>query len=77
MLVTSRAPETTLYEALAADEAALADADIGSVTRIGDCLAPSTVAAAVYAGHRYARELEDTSLDPDAPPFRREYTMPP
>jgi dimethylamine/trimethylamine dehydrogenase len=25
---------------------------------IGDCLAPSTIAAAVYAGHRYAREFD-------------------
>ncbi|MDP7342469.1 MAG: hypothetical protein QF767_03710, partial [Alphaproteobacteria bacterium] len=32
-----------------------------SLTRIGDALAPATVAHAVYAGHRYAREF-------DAPP---------
>ena len=25
---------------------------------IGDCLAPSTIAAAVYAGHRAAREMD-------------------
>jgi len=28
------------------------------VVSIGDCLAPSTIAAAVYAGHRYAREFD-------------------
>ena len=74
VLVTSRIPETTLYAALSENADALAEARIDSVTRIGDCLAPGTVAAAVYAGHRYARELEDTLLDPDGSPFRREYT---
>ncbi len=29
-----------------------------SVRRIGDCEAPAIIAAAVYAGHRYARELD-------------------
>ena len=37
----------------------------------GWALAPATIAAAVYAGHRYAREL-DTVVDRDRPPFRRE-----
>ena len=40
------------------------------VTRIGDCLAPSTIAAAVYAGHRYARELDAEPVE--GTPFRRE-----
>ena len=34
-----------------------------------DCLAPGTIAAAVYSGHRFARELDVTA---DAVPFRRE-----
>lgn len=39
-------------------------------TRIGDALGPSTIAAAVYSGHRFARELgSNTSEDV---PFRRE-----
>ena len=40
------------------------------LTRIGDALGPSTIAAAVYSGHRFARELGE----PDAGnvPFRRE-----
>jgi dimethylamine/trimethylamine dehydrogenase len=41
------------------------------VTALGDCLAPSTVAAAVYAGHRYAREFGE-AIDPDVTPFKRE-----
>ena len=42
-------------------------------TRIGDALAPATIAAAVYSGHRYARELDEV-IDPDAVPFERELT---
>ncbi len=42
-----------------------------SVRRIGDCHGPSTIAAAVYEGHRYAREL-DAASDPDRVPFRRD-----
>ena len=41
-----------------------------SLTRIGDCLAPGTIAAAVYSGHRFARELGETV--PTGVPFRRE-----
>ena len=37
-----------------------------SLTRIGDCDAPAIIAAAVYAGHRYARQL-DTRIDVDEP----------
>jgi len=42
------------------------------VQRIGDALAPGTVAAAVYAGHRAARELDAAVPDADAVPFLRE-----
>jgi dimethylamine/trimethylamine dehydrogenase len=45
-------------------------AGIVSVTSIGDCLAPSTIAASVYAGHRYAREYDRTPSDAAA--FQRE-----
>ncbi|MEX1234522.1 MAG: FAD-dependent oxidoreductase [Roseovarius sp.] len=41
-----------------------------SLARIGDCLGPGTIAAAVYGGHRYARELG--APPSDAAPFRRE-----
>jgi len=68
--VTARLPEDALYRELVADKAALDEAGIRSVQAIGDCWAPATIALAVYAGHRYARELEA----PVAPavPFRRE-----
>jgi dimethylamine/trimethylamine dehydrogenase len=49
---------------------ALGAAGIVSVTAIGDCLAPSTIAAAVYAGHRYARGFDWPTSDEAA--FERE-----
>jgi dimethylamine/trimethylamine dehydrogenase len=42
---------------------AVAAAGIVSITSIGDCFAPSTIAAAVYAGHRYAREFDWPTSD--------------
>ena len=69
--VTARLPRDELYYELTANPDALAGAGIESVRLIGDCHAPATIAAAVYEGHRYAREL-DTEVDPDAVPFKRE-----
>ena len=74
VLVTTRAPDNALYFAVAGqDEAQLADLPF-SLMRIGDCLAPSTIAQAVYDGHRFAREI-DGRPDPDAVPFRREQSL--
>lgn len=69
--VTSRLPNEELWDALKVREAEWGDAGIASVTRIGDCHAPGTIAAAVFSGHRYAREFGET-IDPDVVPFRRE-----
>ncbi|MBL8709400.1 MAG: hypothetical protein JNL25_09410, partial [Rhodospirillaceae bacterium] len=60
--VTARLPEEALYHDLMASPEKLKDAGIKSVTRIGDCLAPGFIAYAVYAGHRYARELDAPDL---------------
>ena len=48
VLVTGRLPEEALWLGLAR---------VPGVVRLGDCLAPSSIADAVYAAHRYAREL--------------------
>ena len=61
VMVTARSPEDTLYHALV---------DRIPVDRIGDCAAPATIARAVYAGHRLAREI-DVETPADVP-FRRE-----
>ena len=70
LLLTMRLPNDDLYSELMADSEHLAAASIRALTRIGDCLAPSTIAAAVYAGHRYAREADAPPVE--GVPFERE-----
>ena len=66
VMITARTPQDNLYyEVLAAIEGR-ADGAPQSVHRIGDADAPGLIAAAVYSGHKYAREL-DESIDPDSP----------
>ena len=72
--VTARLPEDALYRALLEAPEALAQAGIKSVTAIGDACAPGTIAAAVYAGHRAARDLDAPALG-DAVPFERELPL--
>lgn len=67
--VTMRLPNDNLYNALMASPEKLEAAGVKSVRRVGDCYGPATIAAAVYEGHRYAREL-DTEVDPDRVPFK-------
>lgn len=69
--VTARLPDETLWLALKAREDEWADAGIKTVTRLGDCLAPGLIAAAVYSGHQYARTYQEQA-DVDQVPFRRE-----
>jgi ABC-type lipopolysaccharide export system ATPase subunit len=61
VMTTARTPHDPLYDTL-----------VGriDVQRIGDCLAPGTIATAVYSGHQYAREL-DAGAPADVR-FRRE-----
>jgi dimethylamine/trimethylamine dehydrogenase len=70
LLITLRMPNDALYHELMADGDALDQAGIKSVTRIGDCLTPGTIAAAVHDGHRFAREFD--AAPPDEVPFKRE-----
>ena len=71
--VTARLPEDGLYRDLLARQAAWADAGIASVTCAGDAWGPSTIAAAVYAGRKFAEELDAPAIG-EAVPFRREIT---
>ena len=50
VMATSRTPQDELYQSLH---------DQIPVERIGDCLAPGTIATAIYSGHKYARELDE------------------
>ena len=54
VLVTSREPQDALSEALVGPEG---EEEGATVIRIGDCRQPSIIAAAVYSGHKAAREL--------------------
>jgi dimethylamine/trimethylamine dehydrogenase len=71
VLVTARLPDATLHEALQHRAADWADAGIRSVACIGDADAPGLIAHAVYAGHRYARELEEPPTQ--GVPFKRHF----
>jgi dimethylamine/trimethylamine dehydrogenase len=57
---TARLPNESLQLDLQARESEWADAVIRIVRSIGDAEAPGLIAHAVYAGHRYARELDTT-----------------
>ena len=59
LLVTGREPVDDLWQKF---ETAAA--------RVGDCLVPSSIADAVYSGHRFAREFGE-----DPPPPRRERVL--
>ena len=66
VMVTARRPVDGLYHDLLASVDGDAERLPFTLARIGDCEAPAIIAAAVYAGHRYAREL-DTVVDMDEP----------
>jgi dimethylamine/trimethylamine dehydrogenase len=66
VLVTSRQAQDALYTELGRKGLA--------VSRAGDCLAPATIAAAVYAGRRFAEEFGDPPRPHTELPFRRELT---
>ena len=73
VLVTARLPDDGLFRDLAARQHDWNDAGVRTVTTIGDAHAPSTIAAAVYSGHKLAREL-DLDVDDPALAIRREVT---
>jgi dimethylamine/trimethylamine dehydrogenase len=72
--ITSRLPDDALDRALRERETEWADAGVRTVTCIGDALAPGLIAHAVYAGHRYARELDEAPSD--EVPFKRHFHSP-
>jgi len=70
VMVTARIPNDKLYHELTSEPDALSKVGIKSVTRIGDCLAPSTIAKAIFFGHKFAREFDEPT--PGIVPFKRE-----
>jgi len=62
VVVGLRRVSDAIYQALAADPAALEAAGIRSLAVIGDAEAPGAIVHAVHAGHRYAREFDGAPL---------------
>ena len=73
IMVASRRSDDALFHDLTLRHSEWADAGIRSVRVIGDAAAPAPIAWATFAGHRYARELDQPDIG-DALPFRREVT---
>lgn len=73
VLVTARIPNDSLYRDLLGRTDDWSDGGLRTVRRIGDADAPSTIAAAVYAGHKCARDFDSAADDP-ALAIRREVT---
>ena len=71
VLVTSRLQNDSLWHELQSQEDHWQGKGIQSIKLIGDAASPGPIAWAVYAGHRYARELDEQDIG-DALPFRRE-----
>ncbi|MDE2446290.1 MAG: NAD(P)-binding protein [Alphaproteobacteria bacterium] len=72
-IVASRVSDDKIYHDLMGLQAQWRDHGITSVKLIGDAAAPGPIAWATYAGHRYARELDEPDVG-DALSFRREVT---
>jgi dimethylamine/trimethylamine dehydrogenase len=64
LLVTARTPNATLYDELSGSAA------LKSLVRIGDCMAPGTIAYAVFTGRRAAESLDEPATG--MVPFRTE-----
>lgn len=72
VLVTSRSSNIKLWEELKTTMSNK-PAQVKNITRIGDSFAPSTIAQAIYSGHKFARELGAKNKNPS--PYRREQVM--
>jgi dimethylamine/trimethylamine dehydrogenase len=74
LLVTARIPCDDLYLALEQRQGEWAARGVRSVNCVGDAWAPTTIAGAVWAGRRYAEELDTPGPPSRDRPYRREYT---
>ena len=74
ILATSRKSDDDLYQQFVASFDTLNDTNIVSADRIGDCHVPGTIAAAVYSGHLWARQIGEPQDQPDVP-FARDMVL--
>jgi dimethylamine/trimethylamine dehydrogenase len=66
VVVGQRTPDDALYQSLMTTGRGVDGTLPFTVKRIGDCEAPAIIAAAIHAGHAYAREM-DAPVDIDLP----------
>lgn len=71
VLVTAQLANDSLYREIMEDSSRFSDRSVRSADCIGDCFVPGTIAAAVYSGHQWARQLGE-STDEREVPFLRE-----
>ena len=74
LLVTARIPRDGLFLALEERRTEWPARGVRSVTCVGDAWAPTTIAGAVWAGRRYAEELDTPGPPSRDRSYRREYT---
>jgi dimethylamine/trimethylamine dehydrogenase len=74
LLVTARIPRDDLLVALERRQDEWQAGGVRSVQCVGDAWAPSTIAGAVWAGRRYAEELDAPGPPSRDRNYRREYT---
>lgn len=61
VLISHRLSDDSLYHDLVSDPARLAEANVRSVLRAGDCISPRSISDAVFDGHRLAREIDSAN----------------
>ncbi|MFT5506145.1 MAG: dimethylamine/trimethylamine dehydrogenase [Gammaproteobacteria bacterium] len=71
VMVTSRLPQESLFLELESEQTGGASDQFKTLKPIGDCHGPATMAAAVYEGHKFARELGE---EPSDISYKRELT---
>jgi dimethylamine/trimethylamine dehydrogenase len=74
LLVTARLPRDDLFLTLRERQDEWSARGIRSVECVGDAWAPTTIAGAVWAGRRYAEELDTPGPPSRDREYRREYT---
>ena len=74
LMVTARVPRDELFLALEERRDEFAGRGVRSVRCVGDAWAPATIAAAVWAGRRYAEEFDTPGPPSRDRAYLREYT---
>ena len=63
IIVGARIAEDTLYKDLVARSEFSEHAGVSNIKSIGDCVAPGTIAHAVYSGHEHGRNIDKETSD--------------